>query len=126
MHAVDAEDVRDLVRIGDDSGRSEREDEPRELVDHELHRLEVHVRVDEAGHDEAPRRVERLAPLVVADTCDHAVGHCDVGLQPLAREDRQDASAAHDEIGGLVSPCDRKTALQPLHRSERNAMRVGQ
>ena len=117
MHAVDAEDVRDLVRIGDDGGRSEREDESRELVDHELHRLEVHVRVDEARHDEAPRRVERLAALVAADTCDHAVGHCDVRLQPLAREDREDASAAHDEIGGLVSPCDRKTALQPFHRA---------
>ena len=54
MHPVDAEDVRDLVRIGDDRGRPEREHEPRELVDHELHRLEVHVRVDEAGDDVLP------------------------------------------------------------------------
>ena len=62
VHAVDAEDVRDLVRVGDDGGRPEREDEPRELVDQQLHRLEVHVRVDEARDDVAPRRVERLAP----------------------------------------------------------------
>jgi hypothetical protein len=32
------------VRIGDDSGRPERQHEARELVDEELHRLEMHVR----------------------------------------------------------------------------------
>ena len=62
MHAVDAEDVRDLVRVGDDRRRSEREHEARELVDHELHGLEVHVRVDESGDDVAARGVERLRP----------------------------------------------------------------
>ena len=64
VHAVDAEDVRDLVWVGDDRRRPERQHEARELVDHELHRLEVHVRVDESGYDVAPGRVERLAALV--------------------------------------------------------------
>ena len=59
VDAVGAEHVRDLVRVGDDRGRAEREDEALELVDEELHRLDVHVRVDEAGHDEAARRVDR-------------------------------------------------------------------
>ena len=113
MHAVDAEDVRDLVRIGDDRGRPEREHEPRELVDHELHRLEVHVRVDESGNDESARGVERLAALVCPDPGDHAVDDGDVGVQPLAREDRQHAPAAHDEVGGLVAASDRESALQP-------------
>ena len=62
VDAVGAEDVGDLVRVGDDRGRPEREHEARELVDEELHRLEVHVRVDEAGHDVAPRRIDRLPP----------------------------------------------------------------
>ena len=44
----DAEHVRDLVRVGDDGRRPERQHEARELVDEQLHRLEVHVRVDEA------------------------------------------------------------------------------
>jgi hypothetical protein len=49
VDAVGAEHVRDLVRVGDDGGRAERQHEPRELVDEQLRRLEVHVRVDEAG-----------------------------------------------------------------------------
>ncbi len=119
VHAVDAEDVRDLVRIGHDRRRSQREHQPRELVHHELHRLEVHVRVDEARNDERAGGVERLASLVRPDPGDHAVDDRDVGVQPLAREDRQHAPAAHHEIGGLIAASDRKTALQPFHRRER-------
>ena len=65
MHAVGAEHVRDLVRVGDDGSRAEREHEPRELVRQQLRRLEVHVRVDEARHDETPGRVDDLAAVVV-------------------------------------------------------------
>ena len=123
MHAVDAEHVRDLVRIRHDGGRPQREHESRELVHHELHRLEVHVRVDEPGDDVAPGRVERLAALVASDPCDDPVDDCDVRLQPLAREDRQDASAPHDEVSGLVPAGDCETALQLLHRGQSNAHR---
>ena len=78
VHAVGAEHVRDLVRVGDDRRRAERQHEPRELVDEQLRRLEVHVRVDEAGHDPAAGRVDRLAPLVVAEPGDEAVDDRDV------------------------------------------------
>ena len=78
VHAVGAEHVRDLVRVGDDGGRPERQHEPRELVDEQLRRLEVHVRVDEPGHDEAAGGVERLAALVVAEAGDVAVDDRDV------------------------------------------------
>ena len=57
VHAVGAEDVRDLVRVGDHRGRAERQHEPRELVDEQLRRLEVHVGVDEArGRPSGPSR----------------------------------------------------------------------
>ena len=62
VDAVGAEHVRDLVRVGDDRGRAEREHETRELVDEELHGLEVHVRVDEARDDVPAVRVDRLPP----------------------------------------------------------------
>ena len=103
VHAVGAEHVRDLVRVGDDRGRPEREHEPRELVDEQLRRLEVHVRVDEAGHDPAPRGVERLAALVVAEAGDPTVDDRDVRLEPFTREDRQHLAAADDEVGRLVA-----------------------
>ena len=55
------------------------------------------------GHDVAAARVEHLVALVVAEPGDVAVDDRDVGLQPLAREDREHAPAADDELGGLVA-----------------------
>ena len=130
MHAVDAEHVRDLVRVGDDGRRPEREHEPRELVDHQLHRLEVHVRVDEPRDDVAPARVERLASLVLRRARRSTPSDDrDVGLEPLAREDREHAPAADDEIGRLVPTGDCEPALERVHearliRREPGARRV--
>ena len=122
MHAVDPEHVRDLVWVGDDGRRPQREHEPGELVDHELGALEVHVRIDEAGHDEAPGGVDRLAPLVAPEPCDDAVDDRDVDVQPLACEHRKDLAPADDEVGGLVPAGDGETALQRLHRGQRNQL----
>ena len=102
MDAIRAEDVRDLVRIRDHGGRPERQDEARQLVRQELHRLDVHVGVDEARDDVPAVGVGGLPSLVRPDACDHAVDDGDVDLEPLAGEGRQDTAAAHDEIGGLV------------------------
>ena len=106
VHAVGAEHVRDLVRVGDDGGRPERQHEARELGREQLRRLEVHVRVDEAGNDEGPLRVERLGAPVLAEPRDHAVADRDVDVEPLAREDAEDAAPADDEVGRLVTPRD--------------------
>ena len=106
MHAVGAEHVRDLVRVGDDRRRAERQHEPRELVHQQLRRLEVHVRVDEPRHDVAAARVERLGALVRAEARDVPVDDGHVGLEPLAREDREHPAAAHDQVGGLVAARD--------------------
>ena len=110
-----AEHVRDLVRVGDDRGRPEREDEARELVDEELHRLDVHVRVDEAGDDVAARCVDRLAALVRPEPGDHPVDDRDVAVEPLAREDREHAPAADDGVGGLVAAGDGEASGQVTH-----------
>jgi hypothetical protein len=90
------------VRVDNDGGRAERENELGELVDEQLRRLEVHVRVHEAGDDVAVGGVELLGALVVAEARDVALDDCDVGLEPLAREDGEDPAAADDEIGRLV------------------------
>ena len=68
VDAVRPEHVRDLVRVGDDRRRPERQHQPRELVDEQLHRLEVHVRVDEAGHHEAAVGLDDLGSLVYEPT----------------------------------------------------------
>ena len=115
MDAVGAEHVRDLVRIDHHRRRPERQDEPRELVEHQLRRLEVDVRVDEARHDVAPARVQLLGALVLAQACDEAVHDRDVGFEPLAREDGEHAPAAHDEIGGLVPARNRQPPGELVH-----------
>ena len=110
MNPIGAEHVRDLVRIDDDGGRAEREHQPRELVHEQLRRLEVHVRVDEPGHDKVTGRIQCLGPLVVTEPCDVAVDDRDVGLEPLAGEHREDAAAADDEVGRLAPAGDGETA----------------
>src|SRR5207342_3315163 len=116
----DAEHVRDLVGISDDRRCSEREHEPRELVDQKLDRLEVQVSVDEAGNDEPARGVEGLDALIRPETGDDAVDDGDVALEPLASEDREDPAAANDEIGALVSARDGDPSFETRHRGDDN------
>ena len=126
VHAVRAEDVRDLVRVGDDGGRSEREHEAGKLVDEELHRLEVHVRIDEARDDEATGRVDRLGAFVGPDPGDRPVDDRDVGVEPLPGEHREDTAPTDDQVGRLVSARDGEAALQGLHRADDNgSLRTG-
>ena len=106
MHAVGAEHVCDLVRVGDDGRRPERQHEPGELARQEPRGLEVHVRVDEAGHDVPPGRVDALAAVVASEAGDPAVDHGHVALEPLAGEDREHPPARDDEIGRLVAAGD--------------------
>ena len=106
MHAVGAEHVRELVRVEDDRRRAEREHEPRELVRKQLRRLEVHVRVDEAGNDVASLCVDDLTALVLAEPRDPAVGDGHVDVEPFACEDRQHPPSAYDDICRLIAPGD--------------------
>ena len=63
----------------------------------------MHVRVDEPRHDVRAVGVQRLDALVGAEPGDDAVADRDVDVEPLAREDAEDAPAADDEIRGLVT-----------------------
>jgi hypothetical protein len=84
----------------------------------------VHVRVDETGHDVAARRVQRLGALVVADAGDVAVADRHVAVEPLAGEDGEDASAADDEVGGLVA-ARHGDASRQAHRPTISSGRMG-
>ncbi len=115
VDAVRAEDVGDLVRVGDDRGRAEREDEARELVHEELRGLQVHVRVHEAGDDVLAARVDDLAAGVLAEAGDEAVADRHVGLQPFPREDREDLAALDDDVGELVAARHRDASREIRH-----------
>ena len=102
VDAVDAEHVRDLVRVGHDRRRPERQDQPRQLVDHQLHRLDVHVGVDEAGDDVPACRVERLATRSTSPTpATHPSTIATSRLEPLPGEGGKHAAAPDHEVGGV-------------------------
>ena len=115
VDAVRAEDVRDLVRVGDDGGRAEREDEARELVHEQLRGLQVHVGVDEARDDVLAAGVDDLAAGVLAEAGHEAVADGHVGLEPLAREDGEDLAALDDDVGELVAAGHRESSREFRH-----------
>ena len=56
----DAEHVRELVRIDGDRGRAVRQHRRDELIDPQLRRLHVHVRVDEPRRQRGPADIDRF------------------------------------------------------------------
>ena len=77
------------------------------------------MRVDEARDDVGPVRIEDLRAFVGAEPGDDPVADRDVDVEPLAREDAEDAAAADDQVGGLVPPRDGKPTRQitrPWHQ----------
>ena len=99
MNAVRTEHVRDLVRIGDNGRRPEREHEAGELVRQELRRLDVHVRVDEAGHQVGAADVQPVLALVAAEPDHMALPDCHVGVQPFFGEGREDFASGQNQVG---------------------------
>ena len=112
VDAVSPEHVGDLVRVGDHRRRPEWEHEPRELVDQQLRRFEVHVRVDESGNDVPADCVDDLLAVVRADPGDHSVGDRDVGVEPFSRERGEDPAAMDDDVGRLVPAGDCQPSRQ--------------
>src|SRR5438128_11340664 len=103
------------MRVGDDGRRAERQHEASKLVRQQLRRLEVHVRVDEPRHDEAPARVEYLSSLVVAEARDEAVDDGHVPVEPLACEYGEHAPSPNEQVGGLVAAGDGEAAGEIGH-----------
>ena len=56
LHALDAEDVGDFVRVGDRGDGAVNGREPSELARHHHRAFDVDVGIDETGHDEPPKR----------------------------------------------------------------------
>ncbi len=111
MDALHAEDVGELVGIGNDGCGAVREDGAGELVEHQLGGLDVHVGIDQARRHPGPGGVDPLPPPVVGADRDHVpVGDGDVRLQPLPREDAQHPAAGDDEVRRFVAPSDRHPA----------------
>ena len=73
------------------------------------------MRVDEPRDDVAAARVQLLGAVVVAEPRDDAVDDRDVGLEPLAREDREHAPSSDDELGGLVPAGHREPSGKVWH-----------
>ena len=105
VHALGAERVGELVRIADDCRRTAGDEHARQLRDAQLAGLDVHVRVDEAGCQEAPAAVDPLTALVGADAGEAPVRNGDVALEPFARERAEHPRALDHGVRRLVTSC---------------------
>ncbi len=75
--------------------------------DSKLGRLDVHVGIDEAGHQKGARGIEPLATLISAEADDMTVLDRDVDVQPFLREHGQDVAAGQHNVRRLVTTRDR-------------------
>jgi len=106
VDAVGAEHVGDLVRVGHDRRGAMGQDGPSELVDRQLGGLDMHVRVDEPGHEVGAGDVLTLTALIAPKPDDVAVLDGDVDVEPLLGEYGEHLSARQHEVGRLVTPRD--------------------
>ena len=122
--------LADLVRVGDHRRRPHRHDQPRQLGRGQQRALQVHVRVDQPGHEHQPLGRERPArpPLVAAHPGDPAVGDHDVGRLDPAVEDVDDLAARRSAGRPAPAPARRGSAGRrivaadlPSSRSDRGA-----
>ncbi len=104
VHAGQAEDVGDLVRVGNDRAGAVRHGDAGELADPELRAFEVDVRVDEGRGEEAPLQVDRLPRVrepagIGVEPGDPPARHRDRRRLDLAAEDVDDLPAAQHQVG---------------------------
>jgi hypothetical protein len=107
VDAVSAQDVGDFVWVGDHRSCAVRQNSPGELVNGQLGRFDVHVRVDEARNYVSPRNVDALAPVIAAESNDVTVFDGYVDIEPFLGEDGEHATAGQHEVGRLITPRDR-------------------
>ncbi len=106
VDAVGAEHVGDLVRVGHHRSGAVGQDGASELVDRQLGGFDVHVGVDEPGHEVRARDVLALPAVVAPKPDDVAVLDGDVDVEPLLGEYGEHLSARQHEVGRLVTPRD--------------------
>ena len=87
-------------------GRAVGEDGAHELVDPQLRRLEVHVRIDESRSQRGARNFDNLDRLVSPPADDDPVRDREIGLDPLTRAWDKDLAARDEQISRLVSTSD--------------------
>ncbi len=85
--------VRDLVRVGSHGGGAVGEHAADELVDPQLGRLQVHVRVDEPGGEGGTADVDGVDRVARTPPDHHAVADREVGVDPLTGGGHEDASS---------------------------------
>ena len=104
-NAVQAEHIRDLVRIDEHRGRAVRDHGAAELRHRHHAAFDMHVRVAQAGNEIAATGIHHLGALadgvrgVRPAIGESPAGDCNIGSgNDLARMDIDPAPVAHDEI----------------------------
>ena len=110
-HAVDAHDVADLMRIGHGGRRAPDDGLLAEVFGDHHGGLDVHVRVDIAGHQVPPAAVDDFAAFnlagasVLADADDHTVDDVDRRFVDLAGDDVDELGVFKRSVAGNAAHC---------------------
>ena len=119
---VDARDVGELVRVGEDRGRAVREHRRRVPVRRQHRTLEVHVQVHEPRRDEPPRAVEDGRGVVarprLVDARDQRADDADVGGPQLTRRDVDHRATREQQVERGATPR-RRHCTRPNHPVDR-------
>jgi len=105
LHPLEPSHVGDLHRIGQQRRRAAGHDQPGEVLRDDERRIDVDVRVDEAGHGETPAAVEVLSGVVIRGIERHHPPVFDAqrgGLNP-SRIDVDQLDVFDDEIQWLAA-----------------------
>lgn len=102
-NAFEARDVGDFVWVGGHRGRSVRQHGLHIFAHPQLRRLEVHVGIDEAGHQCRPIDVDHLDRVAITPAHNGSVTDREAGGHPLFRCGRQHPATTNQQVGGLVA-----------------------
>ena len=86
-------DVCDLMRVGDDSGSTVRNNRPGKLGRADQAGLQMNMGIDKTGTDDFPRHVHFLDTVIAAQTHNEAMGNGDILSHQFSGE--------HIDIGGV-------------------------
>ena len=101
MQSLQAQNIRDFVRITDSGGDAVGKHAAVELPRSHQRALAVHVAIDKAGHGEAALGVDLLhAAVAVEGAHDEAAAHGDVAGLQFTGDQVQDAGVANHQVGG--------------------------
>ncbi len=114
VDALDTSDIGDLMRVGNDGGRSEGNQKAADFLRCDKSGFNMNVGVDQARKSVQPLGVKGFPALIRASARNQAVNESDVGLSDLAQANVDQAAVFDNQVGWFPPGCYVNQVLQCL------------